>query len=359
MPDRRSLLASLLSLPGLAAAGPLAGCAGLAAGSASGRAALLVPQTGRFSRIGQNMVRASRLGVSEDDDTLDLDVRDSGDTPGEASAAAAAAQAGGAEMLLGPLFGSQLDAVLTAAGDAVPVVSFTNDPARRGQGAFLMGLAPDQSVSAILDYARGQGVRRFAVIAPPGALGQHAADTARSVARRTGLELTAALFLQYAGGAREELLAALAPNGQRPDAVLLPEGGETLAGFAELLAGTGIQLLGTAQWTGRRLSEVSALHGAWFVAPDPAAFVPFAETFERRYGETAGLLSGLAYDAAVMARSLAAAGELTREGLLRQRPFPGVVGNFRFAADGSCQRDLAVLTVGGGGARLVDRIPAA
>ena len=41
-----------------------------------------------------------------------------------------------------------------------------------GQGAFVMGITPAQSVAAAFSYARAQGVRRVAVVSAPGPLGE-------------------------------------------------------------------------------------------------------------------------------------------------------------------------------------------
>lgn len=365
--DRRHALARLCSLAALVPlAGQLAGCAtiGSSAGGNTGRAALLVPRRGPYVNIGENMARASRLAVPEDDPALTLDIRDSGDGADSAAAAAVAARDAGADILLGPLLGPQLAAVQAATGGSVPVVGFTNDPTLHGRGAFVMGVTSAQSIQAILRYARRQGVRRFAVLAAPGESGLRAVETAQAAAGESGLELTASLFLDYAGGTgsaadgRAELLAALGA-GRRPEAVLLPDGGDSLRRLADLLRGTDMQLLGTAQWSSRRLAESAALRGAWFAAPDPSASLSFTEAFQLRHGEAAGVLAALAYDAASMARILAQTGALTRDGVLRSSGFPGVIGDFRFLPDGRCERDLAILTVDGAGVRVIDRVVAA
>ena len=85
-------------------------------------------------------------------------------------------------MLLGPLRADQTPAVLAVAGD-VPVVSFSNDDRLAGQGAFVMGITPAQSVAAAFSYARAQGVRRVAVVSAPGTARRGDGD-GRTAARR-------------------------------------------------------------------------------------------------------------------------------------------------------------------------------
>ena len=249
-------------------------------------------------------------------------------------------------MLLGPLRADQTPAVLAVAGD-VPVVSFSNDDRLAGQGAFVMGITPAQSVAAAFSYARAQGVRRVAVVSAPGPLGEATATAARQLAGAGGLELTAVLTRE--SGA-PDLVSTLRSEsgGTLPDAVFLPDGGSDLIAFAAALSGAGPRLMGGVQWGVLDVAEVPGLEGSWFAAPPPDRFVPFLDTFQARFGEPGGVVTALGHDAALMAAVLGSAGALDRRGLTRSEGFDGVLGGFRFLEDGRCQRDLAVVTVEGG-----------
>lgn len=346
------LLASAL-LPA-SASSLVAGCASLAPGPDRSRAALLLPLSGRPANIGQNMAEAASLALLPEAPPLVLDVIDSGLSAETAAEAAKRAAGDGAAVILGPLFGTQVPAVVAAVG-ATPVVTFSNDGALVGSGAFVFGITPAQSVSAILRYARQQGVRQVAVVHDPDELGRQAAEAAMRSAPEAGLALTAAIALETATDIVERLRQE--SGGSLPDAVLLPGGGDRLAVYAAALAPTGLQLLGTAQWSSARLSGIPALRGAWFAAPDPAASARFARLLEAGQGGAAGVLAGLAYDATAMSQTLAASARLDRAGLTRSAGFPGVVGSFRLLPDGGCIRELAILTVGGGGGvSAVDRV---
>lgn len=346
--DRRQAMARLGSLSLAAALGLQTACAVSGVPGGRRRAALLVPRSGQFANIGQNMAAASLLAAPEDDAVLEVTVHDSADPR------AAAAAPAGADIVLGPLLGSELRQVMSAARSA-PIVSFTNDPLFYGTGPFVFGLAPDQSISAIMLYARGQGVRRVAVVASADPAGAGAASVAEAAGRLAGLEVRRPVMVDGVTSSAD-LFARLTAwgDGSLPDAVLL-SGGERVQDAARLLAGSGVQILGTEQWSGQPLASMPFLQGAWFAAPDPAKFGEFARAFERVAGAPADILSGLAYDATLMARILAAQGRLDRDGLLRQAPFPGVVGDFRLLPDGRCIRDMAIFVVDGGGARLVER----
>ncbi len=313
--------------------------------TAGGRdAALLLPLSGETASLGRNMARAASLVVTPEGGQSP--VYDTGDTADGARRAAEEALAGGARMLFGPLRAAQTPAVLGAAGQ-VPVVTFSNDDRLAAEGAFVMGITPAQSVAATFSFARAQGARRLALVARPSPLADAAIRAARSIAAAGGLTLTAALLRDNDAGALLEALRS-ASGDTLPDAVYLPDGGADLAAFADQLAGSGVQLLGSVQWGFADAAALPALEGAWFAAPSPTLFVPFLDGFAARFGEDAGSVTALGHDAARMASELGDAGQLDRGGLTRATGFTGVLGHFRFLADGRCQRDLTVLTIEGG-----------
>src|SRR6202008_1019890 len=81
------------------------------------------------------------------------------DTVGGAAAAAQKALADGNRLILGPLLADDVRAVAPIARRAgVPVISFSNDTTAAGNGAYLMGYAPAQSIERVVQYAKAQGV---------------------------------------------------------------------------------------------------------------------------------------------------------------------------------------------------------
>jgi len=345
---RRHLLASLGSL---ALVGTGSGCATLGSGVTGGRVALLLPLTGRHSTVGSAMAEAARLASPVDDPTLSLSIYDTGEASDALRQVATAANAG--DVVIGPVFGAKVPGVLAELNPGTPLVSFTNDAKAIGPGSFSIGVTPAQSIGAVMRYARRQGVRRMAVLARPGTFGQRAARATEKLASAAGLALAGAHFADPSSG--PDAIKSLVRQ-DRPDAVLLPAGGRDLALFARALAGSGLQVLGTSQWGGRRLDGVAGLNGAWFAAPDPGGFSQFSNLFQAQTSRPAGLLAGLAHDAVKMCRTLAIEGRLTEAGLIRTAGFDGVTGRFRLSRDGRCQRDLAILTVSSSGVSLVDRV---
>ncbi len=350
---RRGLCRSLLASLGLPVLVPLAGCGSFPALEGAQRvaadgsaAALLLPLTGAASALGQNMGRAASLVTQGLPTGAAPAVIDTGDTAAGAAAAAQQAIAGGAKLLLGPLRADQTPSVLAVAGN-VPVITFSNDDTLGEQGAFVLGITPAQSVSTMFSYARAAGAARIALVAADTALGAASASAAARIAAAGGITLTATLLREPSNGG---LVSALrqASGGTLPDAVFLPDGGASLKAFASALRGSGVQILGSVQWGVSDVSANADLAGAWFAAPPPDLFLPFADRFQAAFGEQPGIVAALGHDAALMAVGLGGARAMNRKGVTRSAGFTGVLGAFRFLSTGRCQRDLSVLGLNGG-----------
>lgn len=347
---RRGLCRSALASLGLPLLVPLMGCgdtrlAGALAstGDGGGAAALLLPLTGAAAAIGQNMGRAASLVTQSLAAGAAPAVLDTGDTAEGAAAAARQAIDGGAKLIMGPLRSDQTPAVLAVAGK-VPVVTFSNDESLADQGAFVMGITPAQSVSTMFSYAKAQGANRIALVASDSPLGTASAAAATRTAQAGGITLVATLLRDPGQGG---LVTALrqAAGGTLPDAVFLPDGGAALAAFAAALKGSGVQILGSVQWGFTDVTSDRNLEGAWFAAPPPDLFLPFADRFEAAFGEQPGTVAALGHDAALIAVGLGNARAMNRKGITRAAGFTGVLGAFRFLPTGRCQRDLAVLGI--------------
>ena len=309
-------------------------------------AALLLPLTGSAAALGQNMARAASLVTQSAQGGAAPQVYDTGDTAEGAAAAAQKALAAGARLLLGPLKADQTPAVLAVAGK-VPVITFSNDESLAAQGAFVMGITPGQSVATMFSYARAQGMTRIAVVARDGPLGAASVQSATRIAAAGGITLTATLLREPAAGGLASALKQ-ASGGSMPEAVFLPDGGAVLQAFAAALKGSGVQILGSVQWGVSDVAGDGNLARAWFAAPPPDLFLPFADRFQAAFGEQPGTVAALGHDAALVAVGLGNARSLTRKGITRSAGFTGVLGAFRFLQDGRCQRDLTVLGIEGG-----------
>jgi len=111
-------------------------------------------------------------------------------------------------------------------------------------------------------------------------------------------------------------------------------------------------LLGTGLWDNPRVLASAALQGGLYAAPDPSGFRAFAGRYHTRFGSEPVRTATLTYDAVALVAALAKA-----QGGQRYSPdvmtnpsgFAGIDGLFRFRADGTNERGLAVMRVATGG----------
>jgi len=300
-------------------------------------AALLVPKTGVHAALGRSMERGAMLAQGTTG-AKQLLVFDTMGTAAGAIAAAKAALHAKARILLGPLLASEVPGVVGVAGTAVPVLAFSNDAALRESGAFVLGITAAQSVTAVLHYAAGRGIRRLAV-GGAGAWGAQVSAAAHDAGRALNIELVA-------------LPGMNASDDALPDAVLMSDI-DALAQMAPTLTAKGVQMLGAFPGLDFPTETLRSVEGTWLAAPDPAGFAGFARAFEDRNGSPPGIITGLAYDAVHIVQQMRAIGGVDRSGLLAAAFPGGACGAIRFREDGSAARSLAILAVTSGALHVI------
>ncbi len=340
---RRGVVKGLLAA---CSASALAGCDSafgerLPDPNARGRAALLLPLTGPQAQLGQTLREAATLGGTTVGLAAEIEVLDAGSDPESAVRAARAGIDAGARMILGPIFSEQARAVVEAVPKDVPVVALSNDDTLARFGAFVYGVTPLDSARTMFAFAASQGLSDIGIVVPPGQFGARAAEGARVIADETGVTLRETIVASDGGA------ISVAYGSGGPQAIYLPAAGPELASLAAAARANGAQILGSTQWSALDFSNRSELDGAWFAAPDPLRFAPFARLLEEQ-GVEAGIIAGLVFDAVEMARLLGRLEQQSRQGLLRDKGFNGVLGPYRFLTDGRVERGLAVLGVENG-----------
>ena len=351
------------------------------------RVALLLPLTGSQSGLAAAMLNAAQLALFDfADERMELLLHDTRGTPAGAADAAALAIADGATVILGPLLADSVRAATPAARAAnVTILGFSSDRSVAGEGVFTMGFLPEAEVQRVVAFARSQGLRRFAALAPDNEYGEKvvaalgraaegavvsriqfydpgASDFSAAVrrladyeARRGALEYQRSQLRSRDDEiARRALrrLAKLQTVGDLPfDALLVADGGKRLQAIAALLPffdvdPAKIRMLGTGSWEEPGLGAEPALVGGWFAAPPPAARAKFEDRYRKTYGEPPHRLATLAYDATALAAVLAKDGsDFSARALTQASGFWGRDGIFRLLPEGVTERGLAVLQV--------------
>jgi ABC-type branched-subunit amino acid transport system substrate-binding protein len=331
--------------------------------------ALLLPLSGSDTNLGRAMLEAAQMALFDiGEETLTLLPRD---TAGSAANAARAVLEEGAQLVLGPVYSADVQAVAPLARTrSVNVIAFSTDRGVAGNGVYLISSTPEEQVERVMGYAASQGLKRFAVLAPDNAYGTTVIGAAKGAAMRANATdpavVTYAPNVSTADGLQQALKRLV--RGPEPgfDALLIPEGGARLRTIASQFGASNIdpqkvRLLGTALWSGdAELGRDPALVGAWVAGPPPDTLAAFADRFTRFYGRTPPRLAGLAYDAVALAAVLAKAPEPSRfkqEQILNPSGFAGYEGVFRFRRDGVGERALAVMEVQPRGTRVVADAP--
>ena len=388
LPSRRRVVTGLLST----AATVLAGCSGNSSllnsftsptpppqgapaapgatiGTGEVRVGLILPlsASGNAGVAGQSMRNAAELAVAEfNNSNIQLLVKDDGGTAEAARLAGQQALDEGAEIILGPLFAQSVSVVgQMARSRNIPVIAFSTDANVASAGVYLLSFLPESDVERIVQYAASTGKRSYAALIPDNPYGTVVeAAFKQAVARRNG-QIVALERYPHDKAAMAGPIRNVAQAAVRADALFIPDGGDSVPDVAQGLITAGlnmkkIQLFGTGLWDDSRISANAALDGGWYAAPDGAGYRGFAERYRARFKQDPTRTATLAYDAVALIAALVKTQGTQRFStavLTNPSGFTGIDGLFRFKADGTNERGLAVLKVTPSGSQIIAPAP--
>jgi len=350
-PARRAFLKQAGALTLLSLAG---GCGASAVPKRRGddvaKAAMLLPLSGQHGDLGSAIAKAVWLVEDTGGARNRVNILDGGTTPETAALAARQAVAGGAEIIIGPLFSTQTAAVVTAVAP-VPVMTLSNDETLAKAGAWTFGVTPAQSVQAMLRFARAQGAASLAYLPAKGPVGGLASAAIAKGARAGRIKVMTPLS---AAATKGDLVAALRAEGagRLPDMFYVPGADSGARRAAAQAQKAGIQTVGSLQWAGLGPDDLAQLDKACFAGPDPARFARLSVNYRARLEQELGILSALAVDAAAIAATARRkpGGAFT---LTSKSQTEGLLGRCRFLNNRTCERELAMLRIEGGSVRKV------
>ena len=329
------------------------------------RVALLVPMSGPNAGVGQSIANATTLALL---DTKADKVRiTTYDTSMGAAAAANKALAEGNRLILGPLLAEDARVVGPIAARAnVPVISFSNDVSVAGNGVYIMGYNPNQSIERVVEFAKGKGLSKFAALVPKGVYGERSGTSLlRAVEGVGGTVVSMQTFDRTAASMTAAVKKLQASSSY--DALLIADSGRVALQLAPIVrknGGATARLLGTELWnTDRGLASAPALRGAWFASVSDGLYGQLAGKYRARYGSAPFRLSALGYDAVLLTVRIARdwkPGTVFPAARLRDSGgFSGIDGAFRFGRGGVAERALEVSEVGAGTYTVVAAAPKA
>lgn len=321
--------------------------------------------TANVRALANSLLRAAELALYDSGNTniILMTAEDSGTAEGSVAAAQKLLDEG-AEVIVGPLFAASVSAVGPVARDrGVPVLAFSTDRSVAGNGVYLLSFQPQTEVRRVVAYAVSQGHTRLGAMIPQTPYGELVEATFRDAAVQNKATVCDVEHFDPSAGALTDPAAAIAKAGC--DAILVPQGGSLLRGVAQTFAysnidTTKVKLLGTGLWNEPATLKEGLLSGAWFAAPQPSADDTFIAKYKQTFATEPPQLAPLAYDAVSLVALLANGTpyhRFTFRALTDPNGFTGQNGIFRFRADGSIERGLAVLAVDPQGFTVVSPAP--
>jgi ABC-type branched-subunit amino acid transport system substrate-binding protein len=330
----------------------------LAVGNGQVKVGLILPlsASGNAGVAAQSMKNAAEMALAEfQNPNLQLLIKDDAGGPQGAQQGTQQALDEGAEIILGPLFAVSVPATAQLArARGISVIAFSTDSSVAGRGVYLLSFLPESDVNRIVEYSASLGKRSFAAMLPENAYGNVVEATFKQAVGRRGGRIVA--FQKYDAD-RATAARTVASSLGTADALFIADDGDSVVQVADALTAAGanlknIQLLGTGLWDNPRVFESPALQGGLYAAPDPAGFRSFSSRYRAKYGADPVRTATLAYDAVALVAALARTQGATRfspDVLTNPSGFAGIDGLFRFRADGTNERGLAVMRVGSGG----------
>ena len=329
------------------------------AGTGQVKGGLILPLSapGNAGVAAQSMKNAAEMALAEfQNPNIQLLIKDDGGNPQGAQQGTQQALDEGAEIILGPLFAASVPATAQLARTrGVSVIAFSTDSSVAGRGVYLLSFLPESDVNRIIEYSASIGKRSFAALLPENAYGNVVEAAFKQAVGRRGGRIVA--FEKY-GADRAAAARTVAQALGQADALFIADDGDSVVNMADALTAAGanlknIQLLGTGLWDNPRVYASPALQGGLYAAPDPAGFRSFSARYRAKFGSDPVRTATLAYDAVALVAALARTQGPQRfspEVLTNPSGFAGIDGLFRFRADGTNERGLAVMRVGPGNA---------
>ncbi len=231
-------------------------------GSGPVRVGLILPltQNGAPSTVGVSMRNAAQLAIDDfGAPYITLMVQDDRSSADGAAQAAQAELGAGAELILGPVFASDVRAAAQAARSAGrPIIAFSTDASVAAPGVYLLSFLIEGYVDRIIQYAYSTGKRSFAVMAPQSDYGNIAVSRFQDDAQNLNAQLV--VSARYSPGQAQDAAQQIAAAGGQVDALFIPEQADAMPAVASALASNAVktQYLGTGVWNDARVLEVAA-----------------------------------------------------------------------------------------------------
>lgn len=334
--------------------------------------ALLIPKSyEETASIATSLEQAAQMAIADlGGIRIDLRVFDTAGNPEQAALVARQAVQEGAKIILGPLLAENAKAVGAAVADSgVNVLSFSNNASIAGNNVFVLGPTFNNTANRLVSYAASQGRTKAVIVHPrtlEGELGKAALENA---AQSTPLEIVAIEAFEFSQKGVIDSVARIKDSvleTQADTLFLTSNTARALPLLVQLLPEAGInpqdvQYIGLSRWDiPRQILELPGVQNGWFTSPSRQVSASFKTRFTKGYGSPPHQLAGLAYDGLAAIGALVSTGQknaVTKTALTQASGFQGVSGVFRFLANGTNERALAIAKIERKKVVLIDAAP--
>lgn len=361
---------------------------------------MLLPLSGKSAKLADDLRNAGILAQFElASDNFILSFYDTKGTEDGAKEAFEQAMQGQEQIILGPVFATEVGAIKRSAQWLnIPVVSFTSDADKLGKGVYSLALTIPNQTERIIRFACEQGKKRLAIIAPDNKAGDLAISTAQKTADSCGMEVTklsvynptfvnfepyvaSVLPENFVDRHKEKMAekkkarvehhlkkdidapqtqAEEAPEEQLPeltiaeqldfDALFIADDGNRLKSISSLfglydVTPDDVMFLGLSTWNEPSLSNEGSLKNAYFPLLAQDGFEVFAKKFKETYGKKPNRLASLAYDAVALAIVMPLDSDQRDTVLTTPAGFLGTDGLFRFQKNGTAERLMSIYKI--------------
>ena len=368
------------------------------------RVGVLLPLSGEFAKQGNGLKNATMMALDDlGENAPVLQYYDTKGTPEGASVAIENALNQGAELIIGPMLSSSVQAITPAVKSrGVPVIAFNSASEVLQDGIYTMGLLLEEQVDRIMTYTVNKGRNRFAVLIPDNTTGIAVAKAAVKSAAKNGATVTAIGFYRpgtidftdllksmtnYEGRSaklaqmKSQYKSAAAAGDESAartlkkleqldsygdigfDAVLIPDAGTSLKsaiamfGYYDVFS-PDVKFIGTSIWDNTNLSKETTMRGSWYPALTHQNNAYFNSKYKELFGEQPSSLYAFGYDAVALAAAISRMGTDDIDAqITNPEGYAGMNGAFRFFADGRNQHSLDIKEIRGSGNYVVESGP--
>lgn len=324
------------------------------------KVALLVPygsSRGTDTAVARSLENAARLAMGDlGGDTVSLQVYPTRGTPAGATAATNQAVAGGAQVILGPLYADNAAAAgVAAAGSGVPVLSFSNNTTVAGGNVWVIGNTFENTARRLLGFAAQQGRNRVITTHAANEAGRIARDAIATASSGSGAQIIGAVGYELSQSGIQAAVPGIVNQARTTGANAIFLTGNTagdLPVLSQLLNEAGIggdeyRFIGLTRWDiPAEALALPGLQNGYFALPAAGPLNQFRSRYRAAHGSAPHPIANLAYDGMAAVGAIAARGQTVGRATLTARSgFAGTGGAFRLRRDGTVDRALAVAQV--------------